>query len=235
MLSWTCGQKIEPQRTLIIFDEVQECNDALNSLKYFCEQMPEYAIVCAGSLLGVALNRSGASFPVGKVDFMHLYSVSFQEYLDTVSPHLSQVLSSVNSFEPLPELLHAQLLDSYKVYLALGGMPEAVSRYADTHDWIQTDAVQAEILKAYAFDFSKHINNKDIPRVFSVWANIQEQLAATIVNSVTAIFRKERGHANTRTPLSGYALPVSFTGFVQSVRDSIGRFSSSIFSSKAFV
>lgn len=81
MLSWTCGQKIEPQRTLIIFDEVQECNDALNSLKYFCEQMPEYAIVCAGSLLGVALNRSGASFPVGKVDFMHLYPVSFQDTL----------------------------------------------------------------------------------------------------------------------------------------------------------
>ena len=177
MLSWTCGQKIEPQRTLIIFDEVQECNDALNSLKYFCEQMPEYAIVCAGSLLGVALNRGGASFPVGKVDFMQLYPISFQEYLNAVSPHLSQVLSSVNSVEPLPELLHAQLLDSYKVYLALGGMPEVVSRYADTHDWTQADAVQAEILKAYAFDFSKHINNKDIPRVYSVWANIQEQLA----------------------------------------------------------
>ena len=113
MLSWTCGQKIEPQRTLIIFDEVQECNDALNSLKYFCEQMPEYAIVCAGSLLGVALNRGGTSFPVGKVDFMQLYPISFQEYLNAVSPHLSQVLSSVNSVEPLPELLHAQLLDSF--------------------------------------------------------------------------------------------------------------------------
>ena len=165
------------RKSVIIFDEIQECEEALNSLKYFCEQMPEYAIVCAGSLLGVALNRGGTSFPVGKVDFMQLYPISFQEYLNAVSPHLSQVLSSVNSVEPLPELLHAQLLDSYKVYLALGGMPEAVSRYADTHDWTQTDTILAEILKAYAFDFSKHINNKDIPRVFSVWANLQEQLA----------------------------------------------------------
>lgn len=177
ILSWTYGQKIEPQRTLIIFDEIQECNDALNSLKYFCEQAPEYPIVCAGSLLGVALNRSGASFPVGKVDFMRLYPVSFQEYLDTTNPRLSQVLSSVNTPEPLPESLHVQLLESYKIYLALGGMPEAVSRYADTQDWIQADTVLTEILKAYAFDFSKHINNKDIPRVFSVWANLQDQLA----------------------------------------------------------
>ncbi len=177
LLSWMSGQAIEPQRTLVIFDEVQECNDALNSLKYFCEQMPEYAIVCAGSLLGVALNRAGASFPVGKVDFMRMYPVSFMEFLMATDSRLAEMLMSVNAVGHLPELFHSQCLDAYKVYLALGGMPEAVSRYADTRDWQQADNIISEILKAYTLDFSKHIGTKDIPRVFSVWNNLQEQLA----------------------------------------------------------
>ncbi len=171
------GLHITPGDTLIILDEIQECNDALNALKYFYEDAPEYAIMCAGSLLGVALGRSGASFPVGKVDFLSLHPVSFGEFLRAYSPSLYEVWNHVNSPEPLPEIIHAKLTDAYKLYLALGGMPEAVSVFLDTHDWTQTEPILANILNAYSLDFSKHINNKDIPRVFQVWNNIQDQLA----------------------------------------------------------
>lgn len=177
ILSTLSGVKIEPGNTLIIFDEIQECNDALNSLKYFCEQTPEYAIVCAGSLLGVALNRQGSSFPVGKVDIMRMHPVSFSEYLSAVSPRLAEILYSITALEPVPEAIHSSLIDAYKTYLALGGMPEAVSIYADTADWQQADTVLNNILQAYSLDFSKHIATKDIPRVFAVWGNIEGHLA----------------------------------------------------------
>lgn len=175
-LEQTCGQKISPEETLIIFDEIQECNDALNSLKYFCESASDYPVVCAGSLLGVALGRSGGSFPVGKVDFMSIYPISFSEYLSALHPDLYETYSSVGHEDDMPETLHSLLTEAFKVYLALGGMPEAVSRFADSQDWPLTDAVLENILKAYTLDFSKHINNKDIPRVFQVWGNMQDQL-----------------------------------------------------------
>ena len=173
----TFGKTVVPSSTLIIFDEIQECNDALNSLKYFCEDAPEYSVVCAGSLLGVALNRSGASFPVGKVDFMTLYPVSFHEYLQAVDSSLYLSYAKIEGIMAIPEVLHQHFIDAYKVYLALGGMPEAVSLYADTHDWQQVMDVQSSILLSYSLDFSKHISNKDIPRVFQVWDNLQDQLA----------------------------------------------------------
>ncbi len=173
----TLGKPVAPAATLVILDEIQECNDALNSLKYFCEEAPEYNIVCAGSLLGVALNRSGASFPVGKVDFMTLHPVSFPEYLRTVDTGLYRAYEKINAVAAVPEPLHRRFTDAYKVYLALGGMPEAVSVYADTRDWQQAGRVQQSILTSYSLDFSKHINNKDIPRVFQVWENLQDQLA----------------------------------------------------------
>ena len=153
------GRTISSDSTLIIFDEVQECNEALNSLKYFCEDAPEYAVVCAGSLLGVALNRSGASFPVGKVDFMTLYPVSFTEYLLASDEKLYRAYRMIDEVMPVPEVIHQQLIDAYKVYLVLGGMPEVVSVYVDTRNW------------------DEHISNKDIPRVFQLWGNLQDQLA----------------------------------------------------------
>lgn len=176
-LELTFGQKISADDTLIIFDEVQECNDALNSLKYFCETASEYAIVCAGSLLGVALNRQGTSFPVGKVDFMEMQPVSFLEFVETIYLDLYKPLMTVGIDEEMPETLHSQLIDAYKTYLAIGGMPEAVSRFADTRDLASVDIVLENILQSYTLDFSKHINNKDIPRVFQVWHTLQDQLA----------------------------------------------------------
>lgn len=176
-LAMTVGHAIEPGQTLIILDEIQECNDALNSLKYFCEDAPEYAVVCAGSLLGVALNRSGASFPVGKVCFKTLHPVSFAEYLAALEPKLHFAYRQITIGEAVPETIHQQLTAAYKVYLVLGGMPEAVSVYADTLRWEDVAEVQDAVLTAYALDFSKHIGNKDIPRVFQVWGNLQDQLA----------------------------------------------------------
>ncbi len=176
-MSMAFGKEITPKDTLIIWDEIQECNDALNSLKYFCEEAPEYSIVCAGSLLGVALNRTGSSFPVGKVNFLTLRPVSFSEYLNAAKPELFASYKLINIPNPVPEVLHEKLLTAYKEYLALGGMPEAVSNYIDSHDWQSTNEIQDGILQSYTYDFSKHINNKDIPRVFQVWDNLQDQLA----------------------------------------------------------
>lgn len=176
-MEMVAGRSISPESTLIIFDEIQECNEALNSLKYFCEDAPEYAVVCAGSLLGVALNRSGASFPVGKVDFMTLYPVSFAEYIRASDERLYLAYQMIGEVMPVPELIHQQLTGAYKLYLALGGMPEAVSVYADTRSWEEVRVIQDAILQSYSLDFAKHINNKDIPRVFQVWGNLQAQLA----------------------------------------------------------
>jgi len=171
------GKAISSSSTLIILDEIQECNEALNCLKYFCEDAPEYAVVCAGSLLGVALNRTGASFPVGKVDFMTLYPVSFAEYLRAIDSKLYHSYQMIDEVMAVPEVLHQQLIDAYKLYLVLGGMPEAVSTYIDTRSWDEVRVVQDAILQSYSLDFAKHISNKDIPRVFQVWGNLQDQLA----------------------------------------------------------
>jgi len=174
------GIDIKPEKTLIIFDEIQECNDALNSLKYFRELMPAQAVVCAGSLLGVALKREGASFPVGNVDFLTLYPVSFKEFLALYNEKLFQFLENyvaAETLEKVPEIFHTQLIDAYKVYICCGGMPETIVRYLENRNWEETDTVNNQILTAYTLDFAKHIDSKDIPRLQRLWQNIQDNLA----------------------------------------------------------
>ena len=174
------GVNISSEKTLIIFDEIQECNDALNALKYFNEQMPEQAVVCAGSLLGVALKRQGASFPVGNVDFLTLYPVSFKEFLALHNEKLFLYLEkyiATNQLDTIPEILHSQLIDSYKIYLCCGGMPETIVRYLENRDWTEADIVNNQVLTAYTLDFTKHIDSKDIPRLHRLWQNIQDNLA----------------------------------------------------------
>ena len=176
----TKGMDIKPEKTLIIFDEIQECNDALNSLKYFRELMPAQAVVCAGSLLGVALKRKGTSFPVGNVDFMTLYPVSFNEFLAFYNDKLARFLEdyiSSGTLHKIPEIFHSQLTESYKMYLCCGGMPETIVRYLDNRDWNEVDTVNSQILTAYTLDFAKHIDSKDIPRLHSLWQTIQDNLA----------------------------------------------------------
>jgi predicted AAA+ superfamily ATPase len=142
--------------------------------------MPKQAVVCAGSLLGVALKRQGASFPVGNVDFLTLYPVSFTEFLSHYNHQLYAFLTnyvSANKLDEIPEIIHNQLINVYKVYICCGGMPETMVRYLENKDWNEVDRVNNQILIAYTLDFAKHIDSKDIPRLHRLWQNIQDNLA----------------------------------------------------------
>lgn len=175
-LSFATGKPIIPQKTLLIFDEIQECNAALNSLKYFNENAPEYAIICAGSLLGVALSR-GASFPVGKIDFLTLYPISFKEFLKAADSRLFEYLNSKNDFDEIPEFLFNQIVERFKMYFITGGMPEAIVEYLDTKDSSKTQVVLQNILNSYQLDFSKHTDNHLVPKIMYIWNSIPSQLA----------------------------------------------------------
>ena len=175
-LSLLHGRAIHPRTTLIILDEIQECNDALNSLKYFCEEAPDYIVACAGSLLGLALSR-GASFPVGKVDFIRMYPVTFTEFIAESDKNLHGYLESINKAEPIPDLFFTPLKDKLKMYFISGGLPEAVAALIEDQDINHVQAILQNILNAYALDFSKHIANKDIPKINLIWSSLPSQLA----------------------------------------------------------
>jgi predicted AAA+ superfamily ATPase len=175
-LSLVHGQAIQPEKTLIIFDEIQECNDALNTLKYFCENAPEYVVTSAGSLLGVTMSR-GNSFPVGKVDFLHLNPICFAEFLSAADPKLFSYLEGINQIEPIPDIFFHPLIDNLKMFFISGGMPEAVVALLEKQDIGRTQQVLQNIINAYALDFSKHAENKDIPKINHLWASIPSQLA----------------------------------------------------------
>lgn len=175
-LSVAHGRTIVPQETLIIFDEIQECNEALNTLKYFCEDAPEYCIACAGSLLGVALSR-GASFPVGKVEFLTIHPVSFFEFLKSADAALYQYVQSIRSIEPVPDYFFHQLLERFKMYYICGGMPEAVVELLESGNTANVQQVLQHILSAYALDFSKHADNKVVLKTGFIWNSLPSQLA----------------------------------------------------------
>lgn len=175
-LSIVYGSTINPKDTLIIFDEIQECNDAINSLKYFNENAPEYSIISSGSLLGVSLS-SGKSFPVGQVDFLTLYPVSFKEFLAQAEPKLYKYINSISEISPIPNIFFNQLIEKLRIYFITGGMPEAVKTILKDNDINILQQVQADIIKAYKLDFSKHIRSSDIPKLDYVWSSIPSQLA----------------------------------------------------------
>lgn len=169
------GRKIDPETTLLIFDEVQEVPRALSSLKYFCEDAPQYHIVCAGSLLGIALHH-GTSFPVGKVNFLKLYPLSFKEFLlATDKARFSELLES-QDFQMISTFKQTYI-DALKCYYFVGGMPEAVQRFSETQDFTEVREIQTRILAAYEQDFSKHAPNEIVPRLRMLWNNIPAQLA----------------------------------------------------------
>lgn len=170
------GKAILPKKTLIIFDEIQECNHALNSLKYFNEDLPEYAIACAGSLLGVAMNR-GASFPVGKVDFLQIYPLTFSEFLAQADSNLHSYLKNIGNIEIIPDIFFNPLLEKLKMYYISGGMPEAAVALLENKDIELTQQVLNNILNAYKLDFSKHVENKNIPKINYIWNSLPSQLA----------------------------------------------------------
>ncbi|MBP3518921.1 MAG: ATP-binding protein [Parabacteroides sp.] len=167
---------IEPGRTLIIFDEIQQCNKALNSLKYFCEDAPEYYILAAGSLLGVSLSQ-GDSFPVGKVEFLNMYPVTFREFLRVDAPQMYEYLESLTEIAPLPEIVMGRVGEAYRRYQVCGGMPAAVTAMLEKRGVQEVEEIQKSILTAYALDFAKHAPGKDIPRITAIWNSIPSQLA----------------------------------------------------------
>jgi hypothetical protein len=169
------GRKIDPDNSLLIFDEVQEVPRALASLKYFYENAPQYHIVCAGSLLGIALHQ-GTSFPVGKVDFLKLYPLSFKEFLMALDKERFAELLDKQDFEMITSFKQTYI-DALKQYYFVGGMPEAVQSFTENKDFNEVREIQKRILAAYEQDFSKHAPNEIVPRLRMLWNSIPSQLA----------------------------------------------------------
>lgn len=171
------GQKIVPEKTLIIFDEIQESPKVLNAMKYFCENAPEYHVACAGSLLGIALAKP-ASFPVGKVDFLQLNPMNFTEFLmANGDENLAVYLQNINEIEPLPDAFFNPLYEKLKMYYITGGMPEAVQMWTKERDMEAMQSALSNIIGAYERDFAKHPDIKEFPKISMIWQSIPSQLA----------------------------------------------------------
>lgn len=171
------GQKILPEKTLIIFDEVQDCPKVINAMKYFCENAPEYHIACAGSLLGVALAKP-SSFPVGKVNFMQIDPMTFTEFLMAGGDgNLAAYLDTVDVLEPLPDAFFNPLYEKLKMYYVTGGMPESVLMWTEGHDVKAMQNALSDIIGAYERDFAKHPNVSEFPKISMIWKSIPSQLA----------------------------------------------------------
>ena len=170
-------KEIRPGRDLIVFDEIQVSNEALNALKYFAEDANDYHIAAAGSLLGVKLSKQ-KSFPVGKVNFINLHPLTFVEFLNAVGEsRYRDLLQSLTVPEPLPPPFHEELLGLLRKYCVTGGMPEVVDHYARTGDLPGVREIQKEILSSYVLDFAKHAPTSDIPKLSLIWNSIPAQLA----------------------------------------------------------
>lgn len=175
-LSLVNGKVINPGTSLIIFDEIQECPTALNSLKYFCEEAREYHLVCAGSLLGIRLSKT--SFPVGKVDFLNLYPMTFSEFLIADnSSNLVDVMRQTKEIKEIPKIFESLLIEKLKTYYIIGGMPEVVFSWVNDKDIEKVNKIQQDILDSYEQDFSKHLNANEANKVSLIWNGIPSQLA----------------------------------------------------------
>ena len=173
------GEKIIPEKTLIFFDEIQANERALTSLKYFCEDASEYHIIAAGSLLGIAINRKNYSFPVGKVQMMNMYPLSFKEFLVAIGREnlINEIQKHFDSNEKMDKDIHELCLQLYRTYLVVGGMPEVVQIYLDEQKTIASIDVQAEILASYERDMTKYADNNLSNRIISAFDSIPVQLA----------------------------------------------------------
>ena len=200
---------IRPEKDIVIFDEIQTSNRGLNSLKYFAEKRNDIHIVAAGSLLGVKLSGPG-SFPVGKVNFLHLYPMTFMEFLDGMGEsRYRELIENVGELVPLTEPLHTRLIDLLRRYYFVGGMPEAVKNYAETGNYQETRVIQEEIMKSYVLDFAKHTPAADIPKLTLIWESIPRHLAKENKKFVFSAVRKgarARSYENALTWLEGAGL-----------------------------
>lgn len=190
--------------TLLFFDEIQDCKAALNTLKYFKEDAPGYHVIAAGSLLGVAVNRkvnssqenNNDTFPVGKVSFMEMYPVTFREFLRMSDTNLMcQMESRYTTLEPLPEILLNKLTEQYRRYQVCGGLPKPCSLMLDGAGMDKIESSLSDLKKSYEFDFTKHVDTKDIPRIREIWRSIPSQLSR---ENKKFIFRVVREGARAR-------------------------------------
>ena len=171
------GQKIEAENTLIIFDEVQDCPEVINSMKYFCENAPQYHVACAGSLLGITLAKP-SSFPVGKVNFMQINPMNFTEFLlANGDENLAKFIEQIDKIEPIPDAFFNPLYEKLKMYYVTGGMPESVLMWTKARDVNAMQDTLFEIITAYERDFAKHPNVSEFPKISMIWNSIPSQLA----------------------------------------------------------
>lgn len=171
------GENIAPEKTLIIFDEVQDCPKVINSMKYFYENTPQYHIACAGSLLGITLAKP-SSFPVGKVNFMQIDPMTFTEFLfANGDENLANYLESVDTLEPIPEAFFNPLQEKLKMYYVTGGMPESILMWTEARDVSAMQEALSGIIDAYERDFAKHPNVSEFPKLSMIWKSIPSQLA----------------------------------------------------------
>ena len=171
------GQIIVPKKTLIIFDEIQDCPKVINSMKYFCENAPQYHIACAGSLLGIALAKP-SSFPVGKVNFMQIDPMTFSEFLlANGDENLLRYIENVNVVEPIPDAFFNPLCEKLKMYYVTGGMPESVLMWTEARDISAMEESLSGIISAYERDFAKHPKITEFPKISMIWKSIPSQLA----------------------------------------------------------
>lgn len=238
-LSIQAGFDIQPETDLIIFDEIQNANSALNSLKFFNEKLNEYHIASAGSLLGILLSKP-RSFPVGKVNILEMYPMTFSEFLDAIgNDKFNHLIESAKRPEPFPPPFHNELIRLLRIYYVIGGMPEVVSEYAQSNKFDQIRTIQKEILKTVNLDFTKHSKAIDIPKINRVWESIPIHLAKEnkkFVFSAVKKGAKSREYESSiqwlrdagliyfsyqistpKYPLSGYANPSIFKVFALDV------------------
>ena len=175
-LSFVYGKAILPGKTLIVFDEIQECQNALNSLKYFEEEAKEYHIISAGSLLGIRLSHT--SFPVGKVEFLDMYPMTFTEFLLADGcKNLVDYMDSIKNIENIPDIFFDRLSEKLKAYFIIGGMPEVVDLWVRDRDMEKVNKIQDNILKSYESDFSRHTTNIEANRISIIWNSIPSQIS----------------------------------------------------------
>lgn len=178
-LEASTGERIVPGETLVILDEIQSCERALTSLKYFCEETPEYHIVAAGSLLGVAINRQRYSFPVGKVETITLHPLDFEEFLWARGKEVlcEEIRRAYETMEPLPDALHQEAIELYREYLLIGGMPACINAFLNSGSFLDVPLVQNEILDNYIADMAKYASNTDSVKIRACYNSIPAQLA----------------------------------------------------------
>ena len=176
-LTLYCDQPIIAGETLMIFDEIQECEEALNSLKYFCDEAPDYHVIAAGSLLGVAVKKRKMTVPVGKVKIIDMYPITFKEFLQASDSGTYQYIESLDEIRHLPEIIMNKLRTEYRRYQVSGGMPEAVVALLENQGVGAVEAALQDILDLYELDFAKYAEPREIPRIHAIWHSLPAQLS----------------------------------------------------------